>query len=339
MIIKNTLFFPFNDYSFPLIDYVRKINDNFVVASCKGTGLIGKDAAYSVNMPDIGINVFDIADISWNQITDLVILNPGDNLALYKHIKSVYVLAKKNKIIIHDLTGYFDTKIKQKNDNDSFNPYPIGTIEKPIIYISGIFDSIHSSLISLNLKFYLKETGYNSKIMTCDKNLKYSNDIIFNSSFLEKPEKLYLMQYKLYEQIKRLDDDMNVDLIIVQVPGGFSQINNYVFNDFGIYFTFLNNLVRPDYLIVSLPYDFSDRDIVNEIKDVSESKYNKKIDAFVLNNGYWRFGEGVTLSSQPKDTYLPFSLLNSVKEDNMYTTNYLNLVDSIVNALGEYDDR
>ena len=147
------------------------------------------------------------------------------------------------------------------------------------------------------------------------------------------------MQYKLYEQIKRLDDDMNVDLIIVQVPGGFSQINNYIFNDFGIYFTFLNNLVRPDYLIVSLPYDFSDRDMVNEIKDVSESKYNKRIDAFVVNNGYWRFGEGVTLSSQLKDTYLPYSLLNSVKKDNIYITNYLDLVNNIINTLGEYDDR
>ena len=194
-------------------------------------------------------------------------------------------------------------------------------------------------MISLNLKFHLKEAGYNSKIMTYNKNLKYSNDIIFDSSFLEKPEKLYFTQYKLYEQIKRLDDDMNVDLIIVQVPGGFSQINNYVFNDFGIYFSFLNNLIRPDYLIVSLPYDFIDRDMVKEIEDVSESKYNKKIDAFVVNNGYWRFGEGTTLSSQPKDTYLPFSLLDSIKENDMYTINYSELVDSIINILGEYDDR
>ena len=231
------------------------------------------------------------------------------------------------------------TKIKQKKDNESFSPRPISPIEKPVIYISGIFDSIHNSLISLNLKFYLKEAGYNSKIMTYNKNLKYSNDIIFDSSFLEKPEKLYFTQYKLYEQIKRLDDDMNVDLIIVQVPGGFSQLNNYVFNDFGIYFAFLNNLIRPDYLIVSLPYDFIDRDMVKEIEDVSESKYNKKIDAFVVNNGYWRFGEGTTLSSQPKDTYLPFSLLDSIKEDNMYTINYSELVDSIINVLGEYDDR
>ena len=80
MAIKTTLFFPFNDYSFSLIDYVKKINGDFVVASCKGTGLIGKDVAYSVNMPDIGVNVLDIADVSWNQITDFVILNPGDNL-------------------------------------------------------------------------------------------------------------------------------------------------------------------------------------------------------------------------------------------------------------------
>lgn len=114
MAIKTTLFFPFNDYSFSLIDYVKKINGDFVVASCKGTGLIGKDVAYSVNMPDIGVNVLDIADVSWNQITDFVILNPGDNLALYKQIKKVYILAKENKITIHDLTGYFDTKIKQK---------------------------------------------------------------------------------------------------------------------------------------------------------------------------------------------------------------------------------
>lgn len=339
MAIKTTLFFPFNDYSFSLIDYVKKINGDFVVASCKGTGLIGRDVAYSVNMPDLGVNVLDIADVSWNQITDFVILNPGDNLALYKQIKKVYILAKENKITIHDLTGYFDTKIKQKKDNESFSPRPISPIEKPIIYISGIFDSIHNSLISLNLKFYLKEAGYNSKIMTYNKNLKYSNDIIFDSSFLEKPEKLYFTQYKLYEQIKRLDDDMNVDLIIVQVPGGFSQLNNYVFNDFGIYFSFLNNLIRPDYLIVSLPYDFIDRDMVKEIEDVSESKYNKKIDAFVVNNGYWRFGEGTTLSSQPKDTYLPFSLLDSIKENDMYTINYSELVDSIINILGEYDDR
>lgn len=34
MTIKTTLFFPFNDYSFSLIDYVKKINGDFVVASC-----------------------------------------------------------------------------------------------------------------------------------------------------------------------------------------------------------------------------------------------------------------------------------------------------------------
>lgn len=45
------------------------------------------------------------------------------------------------------------------------------------------------------------------------------------------------------------------------------------------------------------------------------------------------------LSSQPKDTYLPFSLLDSIKEDDMYTINYSELVDSIINVLGEYDDR
>ncbi len=111
---KKLLLFPFNDYSFPLIDYLKKSNVEFLLATCIGTGLVGKDAAYSVNMPNINVEVLDIHKICWNQISDLVLLNPGENLSLYNQIENILPVAKKNNIPIRDLTNRIDNKSDEK---------------------------------------------------------------------------------------------------------------------------------------------------------------------------------------------------------------------------------
>lgn len=329
---KKLLLFPFNDYSFPLIDYLKKSNVEFLLATCIGTGLVGKDAAYSVNMPNINVEVLDIHKICWNQISDLVLLNPGENLSLYNQIENILPVVKKNNIPIRDLTNRIDNKSDEKKD---YKFTPIKPIQKPVVYVSGLFESIFNSLICLNLKLELKKLGINAKIITEDKNFRYTNDIIYDVCFLEKPEKLYWMQYKLYEQIKMMDDDNHVDLIVIQVPGGFAQVNDHVLNDFGVYFSFLNNIVRPDFFIVSLPYDFSDNEMIYEMRDVAENKYHKQIDTFVVNNGYWRFSEGVTLTSQPKDVYLPFELLKESTKEKVYVGNYKLIAEDILEKLGD----
>ena len=210
---------------------------------------------------------------------------------------------------------------------------PLFAISVPIIYIFGIFDSVYNSVISLNLKYEFEKIGIKSSILSADENLKFIDEFIYDSSFLKKPEKLYLSQYRVLSQIKKMEKDS--DVIILQVPGGFAQMNNRIFNDFGIYFSFLNNIAQPDYLVCSLPIDYYTSDILKELEIVSYTKFNKKIDSFVLNNGYWRLSEGVLLGSQPRETYLPYTeLLKVEKHNNVYLNEYKSLAREILNKLG-----
>lgn len=329
---KKAVFFPFTDYSFPLIEYLYKNKNEFLIASCKGTGLVGKDIAYSVNMPSVGLKVVNIHSICWNKISDLILLNPGLNVSLFTQIRNVYKSAINSNVNVIDLANIQNVN----HQNIEIDVRTIDSINKPVIYVCGLFESVFNSLISLNIQYELSQMGIKTKIISYDENLKYVDAEIYDECFLKKPENLYMMQYKLYNQIKKVDENKSVDAIILQIPSGFTQINNHIFNGFGIYFSTLNNIVPPDYLILSIPFDFSEKEMVKEINNVSQTKYNKKIDAVVFNNSYYRFNEGITIGSQPRDVYLPFSLLDGLENNlNQYTIQYKKLVDNLVCILGE----
>lgn len=322
---KKILFFPYNDKSFPLIEYVIKNNSNILVSSFKGSGLVGKDVAYATNSFDIGIKVIDIHLIEWNKISKVVLLDSQD---AFDSSINLYDYLKKNVPVI-------DLRV---SDEIPFEIRKITPILTPIIYVFGIFDSVFNSRISLNLKYELEKMSLKTSILSADENLKYIEQPIYDASFLKKPEKLHISQYKLLSQIKNMEKYS--DVIVLQVPGGFAQMNDRVFNDFGVYFSFLNNIVQPDYLVCSLPIDYYTSEILKELEFVASTKFNKKIDSYAINNGYWRFSEGVLLGSQPRETYLPYSeLLKVERTGNVYLNDYEFLAYKIVKKLEDEDGK
>ncbi len=316
---KKILFFPYSDKSFPLIEYVIKKNVDIIVSSFKGSGLVGKDVAYAINSLDIGVKVIDIHSIEWDKVSKVVLLDSADS---FDPSINLYEYLKKEVPVI-------DLRISNESNFEIKKLSPILT---PIIYVFGIFDSVFNSRITLNLKYEFEKLGIKVSILSADENLKYIDQTIYDDSFLKKPDRLHLSQYKVLSQIKKMEKDSEV--IIVQVPGGFAQMNDRVFNDFGIYFSFLNNIVQPDYLVCSLPIDYYTLDTLKELELVAYTKFNKKIDSYVLNNGYWRFSEGVLIGSQPKETYLSYSeLLKVEKNRNVYLNEYKYLVCEILKKL------
>lgn len=158
---KKILFFPYTKKSFPLVKVVSEQKLKFIVASYKGSGLLNKDFSFAVNLStESGVLVENIYDVNLEEVSELVVLDSDFDLEEYiiKHIEQIIQEAKELGIRVNILSE----NMKRKNYEDSLVDIEeirkhIFEIAKPIIYVTGMYDTVYNSMMLLELKKGLLE--------------------------------------------------------------------------------------------------------------------------------------------------------------------------------------
>ena len=130
---NKTLFYPFDYHSYPLIHYLNKTRNDIVVAADAGSSLINRDISYAINSTQFeNLKVQDIKEVCMDEIGEVYLLN-----------EKVSFQISKNTFYLNRLSYKKDYEIDM----------PIVEIEKPIIMITGLFDTIFNSNLGVDLKY------------------------------------------------------------------------------------------------------------------------------------------------------------------------------------------
>ena len=118
---------------YPLIHYLNKTRNDIVVAADAGSSLINRDISYAINSTQFeNLKVHDIKEVCMDEIGEVYLLN-----------EKVSFQIPKNTFYLNRLSYKKDYEIDM----------PIVEIEKPIIMITGLFDTIFNSNLGVDLKY------------------------------------------------------------------------------------------------------------------------------------------------------------------------------------------
>lgn len=165
------LIYPFSYKVFPIVKLLLENKFNIIVASEEGTGLIGKDIAFSVNRETANAPVLKYSDGLLEEVDVLFIPEGHIDDPINEAIKDVLQEAtKNNKRIISLLkldkenqhflenSKYIDLLTRNNLMIDSYfkrvkeNKLSFFMPNIPVIYVGGVFDIIDNHYISISLK-------------------------------------------------------------------------------------------------------------------------------------------------------------------------------------------
>jgi len=121
---KSAALYPYCAELFPAVKYFNVLQNEYTLTklfSPSGFGLIGKDAGYAVNQPNVGIVVedaLDMNDSSWEVllVTDLF-QKTNDVSKLYEHILSTAIDAGKTVVyLVNNLVKLISQKLWYRNN-------------------------------------------------------------------------------------------------------------------------------------------------------------------------------------------------------------------------------
>ena len=278
---NKTLFYPFDYHSYPLIHYLNKTRNDIVVAADAGSSLINRDISYAINSTQFeNLKVHDIKEVCMDEIGEVYLLN-----------EKVSFQIPKNTFYLNRLSYKKDYEIDM----------PIVEIEKPIIMITGLFDTIFNSNLGVDLKYEFEKKNIKCGILSPDVLLSY-----INAGYFYLDNENYKSLSNLYYQVKKQINCMllsDIDVLIIQVQGGFMQLDDVVFNDFGIYYTILNEIASPDYQILVIPESYSDDNTVCDIQQITYGRYRQYFDYLFSKNFYVEASTPYTLKLNDDITF------------------------------------
>lgn len=274
------IFYPYDYHSYSLIHYLNMVEDNIIVASDIGSGLIGKDISFTINSIDKeGLIVYDFKTLDLDDTDELYLLD--ENVKAFDNGKTHDISGSKHKIDIN---------------------MPLVENIKPVILVGGLFDSVFNSKVLVDLKYELEKIGLKCGLLTPCKCLKY-----IGADILDFESILYSSLPELYYEIKKeinLMSQSDIDVILIQAQGGYMQMDDTIFNDFGVYYSILNDISCPDYRILVLPQTFNDQNLRSQFQNIAYSRYGEKIDYFYVKNFYIDSSNPYTMKMMDDITFL-----------------------------------
>ena len=334
---NKTLFFPYTSKSYPLIHNLLERKKEFEVASYKGSGLVGKDIAVAINSHEEGLIVKNIFEINLHSFNHLVILDSDFEKINFTDIMKIVDDFNKQGGKVTILSRFIKNKISQIKHN-GIKEF-IYEIKKPIIYVTGIYDTVFNSLTSVGIQRALEKKGIHTNILTFDSNLAYLNYHVVDYSEHSFDNLAYYIYY-LRRDIQRILSNETLDALIIQVPGGLVQSNERHFNDFGIYYTVFNDIAEPDYIICNFPYYFKENGTLNQVDEIIQYKSHKKIDSILFNNYYMKTNEPISLSANKDIVFVPENIKErnheqlDIELSNKIKKSYSEIALDIINKLG-----
>lgn len=301
---ENILVYPYSYKTFPIVNLLFKKNYKVKVATFEGVGLIGKDVAYSVNHNKINLEVLEYSKFLLNQIDILYVPtyyeDDQTDIRLKDVIKEVIKLNKKiiiesnNKMIEEFL--YYDNLINLKTlknqDIESLynkvNTYKIKFYRPtiPVIYIGGVHDLFDNDYITIALKDRLERDRYKICCISRQISNKVFECINFPDEFININNSNENRIRSLNNYIKSSIEVLNPDVMIIQIPGGMLQFNDYYDNSFGNNAYLISQALRSDYFICCMTSELLSIKHYDEFSNLFSRKYDSAIDCAHYSNSF-----------------------------------------------------
>lgn len=234
----------------------------------------------------------------------------------------------KDYCVLKELGYGFEKDIIRKNYNledidnikNIIDDKTIYSIDIPVLFIINTCENLQEN----NFIKELQNQFNNQKIKTfslCNGYLTYKNDskdikCIWDNEMLSVESKIYNLNHIL----KSIENSIDTDLIIIEIPKGIGRLSNKINNGFGINLFIASEVTSPDCTIVNIPYeDYSKKDIVS-LKSLLKNKYSIPSDYFNMLNKKICLDDSERLE---KINYL--TLDNEIVDNKIKSLNMINI--------------
>jgi peptide maturation system protein (TIGR04066 family) len=275
---KAAALYPFCAELLPIAKHFEVLQSQYSLVeliSPEGLGLVGKDAGYACNHPEVGIlvsNALDLEKSSWDTLIvardiDTKIIDADDKLndiveRTLKAGKAVSFFAESETDIppvIYGYTQIYPTKINfyigeicSAREKAIYEQY--GTISAPVVLIGGLVTEADVLEVLLQLTVQMRKDGLYPTVFTRSSIGKlfgfHSTSHIFNNVNLTESQKIV----ELNLLAKNLEASEMPDVILIEAPDAVMQFNDIAPNGFGIQTYMLGHAVPPDSFICCVPY-------------------------------------------------------------------------------------
>lgn len=160
----------------------------------------------------------------------------------------------------------------------------IYSIDTPVLFILNTADNLQENTLIKQLQNQFYENNIKT-FSLCNGYLakeNYSKDIksIWDNDQLSTESKIYNLNHVL----KSIENSINVDLIIMEIPKGMGSLSNKINNGFGINIFIASEVVSPDCTIINIPYDDYKTQDIFSLELFFKNKYSIPSDYFNIVN-------------------------------------------------------
>lgn len=306
MIVKSEsiLIYPYSYKTFPMVKLMLERDYNVKVATFNGLGLIGKDVSYSVNRRKTNIETLEYSESLLNELDILYIPNFNEDTTTKSILKDTIrkaiklnkkIIVESNKEIIREFSDYENLIDLQTFKNQKIETYynKVKIYEMkfyrpsiPVIFIGGIYDLLDNDYITIKLNDYLGKNGYKACCLSRQVSNKVFGCINFPDEFININNSIENRIISLNNYIKSCIEVLNPDLLIIQIPDGMLQYNDYYHNSFGNHAYLISQAVESDYFICSMTTELLSTKHYDKLSNYFSRKYDSPIDCAHYSNCY-----------------------------------------------------
>lgn len=306
----NAAIFPFQAQTLPVIQQINQIQGKYHIYQAiawSGMGLAGRDAAFVLNRPPIGVPVItppsSLDAVPWNTLlVDCDAIDAGEmGATAQKFLRSCLEKGKDLLLLTSQPTWQGHSAKWQKlkadyapqiqewsiqNDCKSFRgSYEYNLLSVPVILVGGLVTDGDALEIVLSLRNAFQQHGLvASCLASCTAGLllgMHSYAHIFgNASVMTEAQKALELN-SLAQSIIHAE---RPSVFIVEAPDAIMKYNNIAPNGFGLQTYILSQALMPDLLVCCTPADLFDGSFLEALSHDFEVRYGCPIAAAHVSN-------------------------------------------------------
>jgi hypothetical protein len=189
--------------------------------------------------------------------------------------------------ILSDKSNYNNiNQLNEDTENYLLRDQMLHTCDTPVIFVAGAIDNRETYIIGKNMEKQMKLLGCKVAFISQNDLSNYGLSIPFPKQFRDEKTKIEDQMTYLNFYLKSIEINYKPDLIIIEIPSGILYNPSTRPNNFGINFKLISTVVLPDYMIISSPVDYYNRDFYNELASYCKNITRKTIDVFHLGNAF-----------------------------------------------------
>lgn len=304
--------YPANKFCMPLVYYSKYANKPMSYYVEELSPLNGKDAGHILNInSQLGI-IEPLKNISMEKKIIFNDLGYEDKQLSEKRFQSFTEKYNENLITKLSEIRYENEDLINRVFNSliSLNSKFSESVEPIIITISGLYESIYTSIIASILKSKLENSGNRVVVLSDHPSIQSVSMPLFGTRSKIFKSISTDEIYELNVKLKAVEMSLHPDFIIIDIPGGLMRADEFFMNDFGIPLWSVMQSIKPDFYFNIVPATHYGSDYKEIINEYLSKSFDINVDFYIVTNEFYQF--------QPTMTYtLPETEFRNISDDRI----------------------